>query len=149
MADAEQVATDLQSKVGNVRNVTVRRIEAGAIAQFVDAIGDPNPEYRDPELARAGKWGGIIAPPTFLGTIRGSAELDDIPFGSTTLNGGETYEFFLPVRVGDVITAVETLDGVRATSGRQGEMLIITSTTNYYNAHSTVVGRRTSVVIKR
>jgi peroxisomal enoyl-CoA hydratase 2 len=41
-------------------------IEAGHIAVFARAIGDPNPIYADPAYARTTAVGGIIAPPTFL-----------------------------------------------------------------------------------
>lgn len=149
MTDAERSAERLQEQVGRLRNVTVSQIDASMVRAFAEATDDVNPLYRDPETARRGPWGGIIAPPTFVGTIRGNAELADIEFGSATLNGGESYELFLPVRVGDVIAAVETIEAVRAARGRSGEMLIITMLTEYRNASNDVVARRRSTVIKR
>ena len=35
------------------------------IAEFADAIGDPNPVYRDRAAARAAGYPDVIAPPTF------------------------------------------------------------------------------------
>lgn len=149
MTDAERAAEKLQVQVGRLHNVTVRQIDAGMVTAFAEATGDASPLYRDPEIARRGPWGGIIAPPTFVGTIRGDTELADVEFGSATLNGGESYELFLPVRVGDVITAVETVEAVRAARGRSGQMLIITMLTEYRNASNDIVARRRSTVIKR
>ena len=40
-------------------------VEKGAVRRFADALGDPNPVYRDANAARAQGYGGIIAPPTF------------------------------------------------------------------------------------
>jgi acyl dehydratase len=149
MTSAAEAAEALAGSVGALRGFTVRRVEAQAVARFAEAIGDDDPGYHDPEVARGNRWGGAVAPPTFLGTIRADAESTDIAFGSTTLNGGESYELLRPVRVGDVIAAAETLESVRATSGRSGEMLIITTRTEYRNADNVVVGRRRSVTIKR
>jgi len=40
------------------------------IAEFADAIGDPNPVYRDPAAARAAGHPDVIAPPTFAMVAR-------------------------------------------------------------------------------
>lgn len=149
MPSAQEVAAELSGSIGAVRGVTVRRVEALAVARFAEATGESDPGYLDPEAARGNRWSGMVAPPTFLGTIRADTEATDIPFGTTTLNGGETYELFRPVRVGDVIAAVETLESARATSGKSGEMLIVTTRTEYRNADNLVVGRRRAVMIKR
>lgn len=149
MPSAQDVADQLSGSVGALRGVTVRRVEALAVARFAEATGESDPGYFDPEVARGNRWGGMVAPPTFLATIRADAEATDIAFGTATLNGGETYELFRPVRVGDVIAAVETLEGARAASGSAGEMLIITTRTEYRNADNLVVARRRSVTIKR
>ena len=41
-------------------------VERGKIREFADAIGDPNPLYRDPDYAAKTKYGGIVALPSFL-----------------------------------------------------------------------------------
>jgi len=35
------------------------------IAEFADAIGDPNPVFRDRDAAQAAGYPDVIAPPTF------------------------------------------------------------------------------------
>src|SRR5260370_20907477 len=44
-------------------------VERGKIREFADAIGDPNPLYRDPDYAARKGFAGIVAPPTLLRTF--------------------------------------------------------------------------------
>ena len=44
---------------------TVHEVERGAIRRFADAVGDPNPLYRDPDAARDAGYADVIAPPTY------------------------------------------------------------------------------------
>ena len=44
-------------------------VEKGAVRKFAEAIGDPNPLYVDEEAAKASRYGGLIAPPTFPRTF--------------------------------------------------------------------------------
>jgi hypothetical protein len=45
------------------RSVVV--VERGPVAAFADAILDPSPIYRDPDVAGAAGWEAIPVPPTF------------------------------------------------------------------------------------
>ena len=49
--------------------MTRRVATADAIRQFCDAIGDFNPLYRNREYVRNTRYGGLIAPPQFLGAV--------------------------------------------------------------------------------
>ena len=44
---------------------TVYEVGREKIREFANAIGDPNPAYRDPDAARALGHPDVIAPPTF------------------------------------------------------------------------------------
>src|SRR5262245_31236002 len=80
-------------------------VEKGAIHKFVEAIGDPDPIYRDEKAARAAGFETIVAPPTFLCTFR-AQELPDLKIvfgGRVRLNGGNEYEYYKPVYDGDII----------------------------------------------
>lgn len=44
-------------------------IERGAVRRFAEAIGDPNPLYVDEAAAKASRYGGLVAPPTFPRTL--------------------------------------------------------------------------------
>jgi acyl dehydratase len=122
-------------------------VEAGAIRLFAEAIGDPNPLYRDPEYARSTRWGGIIAPPTFLCVLNAPVPLPRFDYGTMVLNGGTVFECFLPVRPGDVISAQGRLENVRAVRGRSGEMLMTDHEVRYLNQDGQLValGRTTAI----
>ena len=74
-----------------------------AIRHFSRAIGDDNPLWNDPAYAARTRWGGIIAPPAYLETTRRGGGL---PMGLPGVAGvqiWDDYEWFRPVRAGDVI----------------------------------------------
>ena len=97
-------AQELLSKyIGTAGPISTTTIEAGAIRRFVEAIGDPNPLYVDREYALGTRWKGIVAPPTFLCTISAPLELQEVDYGTMGLNGGNVFELFRPVRLGDVV----------------------------------------------
>jgi acyl dehydratase len=83
-------------------------------ALAVKSPNPPNPLYTDESYASKTSWGGVIAPPTictgfpWLGPL-----LDKInpSMGKyrVGLNGGNEYELYEPVRIGDVLTGVPKL----------------------------------------
>ena len=93
------------------------------IREFADAVGDPNPVYRDPAAARALGYPDVIAPPTFpivLTLTAGHQVLTDPDFGidySKVVHGEQRFVHARPVRAGDVLQVVVTIDGVRAAAG--------------------------------
>jgi acyl dehydratase len=44
-------------------------VERGAVRKFAEAIADPNPLYVDETAARNGRYGRLLAPPTFPRTF--------------------------------------------------------------------------------
>ena len=55
-----------QQAIGHESAPVTHDIEKGAIIKFAQAIGDPNPLFNDEVQARKSRYGGLIAPPTFL-----------------------------------------------------------------------------------
>jgi acyl dehydratase len=100
-------------------------IEATHIMMFARSIGDENPVYHDAEKARGTEVGGIIAPPTFGAAVAQFNPDQSRPrpgvkwFGSGGtpsgiegrapsaggLNAEQHYEYFRPIRPGEVLTA--------------------------------------------
>lgn len=99
----------------------------------------PNPLYTDESYAAGTKWGGVIAPPTlctgfpWLGPL-----LDKInpTMGKyrVGLNGGNEYELYEPVRIGDVLTGLPKLVGLEEKPRDDGGvMLVINLEAQYTN----------------
>ena len=149
MSSLEEAAASIRQHVGMAGPVVTMTVEPGAIRRFAEAIGDPNPLYVDEEYARQTRWGGIVAPPTFLCTLLAPLPLPPVKFGTMGLNGGNKFELFRPVRPGDVIAAQARLAEVRAVEGRSGGMLITEREIGYTNQAGDAVATCRLVGIQR
>ena len=115
-------------------------VERGAIQRFAEAIGDPNPLWNDEATARKGRYGGLMAPPTFLRRL--ILQRPQLPFDPPfhrVLDGGSEWEYFEPVRVGDRITGVNRIIDMSERSGRLGTMLFTVTEATYTNQFGEVV----------
>ena len=99
------ITSQMRAAIGVASEPTAHDVEAGAIRRFADAIGDPNPLYRDEPAARESRYGGIVAPPHLL-AVDGPRPPDRRAAGPLPRapDGGSDWEFFEPVRPGDTIT---------------------------------------------
>jgi acyl dehydratase len=101
------------------------RYEVGAekIREFADAIGDPDPVYRDVAAAQAAGHPTVIAPPTFTAIINLKViELivADSALGldwSRVVQGEQTFDFRRPVRAGDRLVLDARIDNVMNRAG--------------------------------
>jgi acyl dehydratase len=93
------------------------------IREFADAIGDPNPAYRDRAAARSLGHPDVIAPPTFpfVLTFQASrAVIDDPDLGidySRVVHGEQRFTYSRPVHAGDALTVTVTIDSIRSAGG--------------------------------
>src|SRR5277367_2911210 len=95
-------------------------VTAERIASFCAAVGDHNPLYVDPEAAKAGPYGEIIAPPAFVASFRyADSVFDQIPhFGGGGLMGGIDLELEAPIRAGDSIRVSSEVKEIYEKTGR-------------------------------
>ena len=88
------------------------------IREFAEAIGDPNPVYRDPDAAKAIGYPDVIAPPTFPIVVAVTVDgLDDPGLGlnfTMVVHGEQRFEYRRPLHAGDVITTESTVAGIRS-----------------------------------
>lgn len=135
--------------IGTESAPVTMEVEKGAIVKFAQAIGDENPVYTDEAEARKTRYGGIVAPPTFLRSITGvRLELPfDLPF-QRLLDAGSDWEYFQPVRPGDRITAVACLTDIRERTGRLGLMVFTITKITYRNQFDEVVATQTNTLIR-
>jgi len=133
MADATLVTPEMRAWLGREFDRRTLEVEKGAVRRFAEAIGDPNPLWSDEEAARGTRYGGIIAPPTFLRLATGFPRFPfPLPF-EHLLDGGSDWAYFEPVRPGDALTAVSRLVDLREREGRVGRMLFVVHETTYTN----------------
>ena len=127
-------------------------VERGKIREFADAIGDPNPIYRDPAYAAKQGFAGIPAPPTLLRTFlyepRAAADALAVKDWSYIVHGEQEFEYFAPTVAGDVLTAQDRIVSVtEKESRRAGKLQIAVIETTFHNqrGEKVQVARRTLV----
>lgn len=140
----------LRGKIGVEWEPGVYEIEKGMLLRFVQAIDDPNPLWQNEEYARKSRYGGIVAPPTFILTI-GFEQIQQqilasIPSG-TILHGDTTLECYQPVRPGDVITATTKITNIRQRQGEKGRTAFISFEITYINQRQELVAKCRQMVV--
>jgi len=122
------------------------------IRQFADAIGDPNPIYRDKAAAQAAGHADVVAPPTFLTVLGfrfgGDSPISDPALGldySLVVHGEQRFELHRPVRAGDVLSTISRVADIRA-AGRNELMTTVTEVTD---AAGERVATTTSTLVSR
>ncbi|MGH3716783.1 MAG: FAS1-like dehydratase domain-containing protein [Micromonosporaceae bacterium] len=96
-------------------------VSRGKIREFADAIGDPNPAYRDPEAAKALGHPDVIAPPTFPFVFTFAAStplLDELGIElHRVVHGEQRFAYTRPVFPGDLLRCTVTVENVRTVAG--------------------------------
>ncbi len=121
------------------------------IAEFADAIGDPNPVYRDDAAARAAGYPGVIAPPTFAVVISNAAALPVLAEPDLDLNYAmvvhreQRFEYTRQIVAGDVLTARVTITDIR----QLGPAGLITARTEIFAAGGEHVCTASTVLAER
>ena len=139
MSTTASVVERLRERIGVTAPATEATVEAGHLKRFAEAIGDPNP-----------RWSSE-APPTFLIALAPVslhlAEAEE--YGKGWLNGGNRFEYFEPVKVGDRITATGRVADVYEKTGGSGSLLFIIFETDYVNQHGRTVAKLRGTAIRR
>jgi len=126
-------------------------ISRDKIAEFADAIGDPNPLYRDRAAAQAAGFADVIAPPTLaivVSMAASAAAVADPGLGlnyAMVVHGEQRFEYSRQLRAGDVVTAQATITDIRD-AGRNVLMttkteIVTVDGEHVCTAHSTLVER--------
>ena len=154
MMQSSVITDEMRSLIGIESEPSVYEIEREPIRRWAEAIGDSNPLYHDEETARRNRYGGIIAPLGFLGNYAYPVKVGKPPPQVPSpfwrgLAGGNEYEFFKPVRAGEVLTATTKLVDLYERQGRPGigRMLFQVMEITHRNQQGEVVAiaRHTSI----
>ncbi|MGH3736012.1 MAG: FAS1-like dehydratase domain-containing protein [Micromonosporaceae bacterium] len=96
-------------------------VSRAKIREFADAIGDPNPAYRDPEAARKLGHSDVVAPPTFPFVFTFAAGLPLLDSLGVVLrqvvHGDQRFAYTRPVVPGDELRCTVTVEGLRTMAG--------------------------------
>jgi acyl dehydratase len=130
------------------------RVTKEKIKEFVEAVGDGNPLYVDEQYARKTKFGGIIAPPTFIITCsfwapqQVSQPVRELTGARAIIHGEQELEYFKPIRPEDIITFTTRVVDTYTKTGRTGVLDFVVSETVFKNqfGEKVVVGRSTRIV---
>ena len=93
------------------------------IREFADAVGDPNPVYRDRAAALALGYPDVIAPPTFAVIVAQRAEAQVLRDPEANIDyprlvhGDERFVHHRPIVAGDRLTATLHIDSAREAGG--------------------------------
>lgn len=111
-------------------------IEAGSVAAFRDAIGEPASD---------------VVPPTFLACLIDTPPLlpEAAQYGSGWLNGGDRFRYFSGLHAGQTVTSQMRLTGAVEKLGSSGPMAILTFFTSFVGGDGTLVAEHTGTRIRR
>ena len=134
MTQESVITQEMRDVIGVESEAITYDVERGAIRKFAEAIGDDNPLYVDEEAARKSRYGGLIAPPTFMRSMSAGRSRATVqsPYPAA-LDGGSEWEYFEPVRPGDRISVTMKVSEMFEREGRLGNMLFIIRETSYVN----------------
>ena len=116
-------------------------VTAERIASFCASVGDDNPLYLDAAAAKAGPYGGIIAPPAFVACFRYADNVfEQIPaFSHGGLMAGIDIELDAPIRAGDSIRVSSRVKETYEKTGRTGTMIFAVVRSTLTNQKGEVV----------
>ena len=145
MAQESMITDEVRAIIGVETVSPPELVEMKAIKDYARAINwpdPPNPLHVDEEYAKKTRYGGIIAPWRFYTTLGRNAPRQRVPLppARVGMNGGNDYEYFLPIRPGDMITTTSKTVDIVEREGRAGKLIITTSERKFTNQNGEVVG---------
>lgn len=144
------ITDEMRAMVGVDSEPLVYEIEKGAIKKFAEAIEDPNPLWQDEDFARKTRYSSIIAPPTFITSLRAFDALSRFLAESPVkriINGGNEIEYFQPVKVGDKIAVTQRIADLREREGKLGRTVIITLEATFRNQKGEVAAKARTAIL--
>jgi acyl dehydratase len=119
------------------------------IREFAEAIGDPDPVYRDSVAAQRLGHADVIAPPTFpivltLPASMGLVEELGLDF-SRVVHGDQRFAYRRPLRAGDRLRSTVTVERVRSMADSD----LITTRTDLATEDGETVAQAWSTLVAR
>jgi len=142
--------------IGRVLSTGSATVTAEHIAAFARALGDPNPLYLDPQKARSGPFGGIVAPLTYpiafmTQAMAGGMDIF-LELGlnfMTLVHGEQEFEYARPIRAGETLTLTGRIADVYEKSGSSGTLDFVVLETEARDAEGRIVFFSRNTLISR
>ena len=161
MSEESLITAEIKAMVGKEKVYeNWDEIGRGQIKRFALAVGDNNPLYFDEEYAGKSRYQGITAPPTMIfemshniGAEMGEDGSPEDAWGrlpspfKNIIRGGNEYEFYQPVRPGDVISTANKIVQIYERPGKAGTMVFMINELTYYNQRGEKLGLNRETVI--
>jgi acyl dehydratase len=144
--------------IGRVLSTGSATVTAEHVAAFARALGDLNPLYLDPESARRGPFGTVVAPPTYpiaFMTQAMAGGMDTfLELGlnfMTLVHGEQEFEYARPIRAGETLTLTGRIADVYEKTGSSGTLDFVVLETEardtegrpVFFSRNTLISRRT------
>lgn len=113
------------------------------IRHFARGYGDDNPLFNNPSYAADTRWGGMVAPPTWLYTVDTAIVAPKLP-GVQWIYAGTSFEYERPVLVGDEFTvSVKQTKIERKSGSTAGDMALQEGEVKYFDQDEELVATAT------
>jgi acyl dehydratase len=153
------ISDDMRAQIGKRSDASSAEVDKTSIRLFARSVGHTDPIYYDEDAAKAAGYRNLPAPPGYLGTPifnpSRAAGRGVNPLAMQTprpltriLNGGTEIEYLGDICAGDVLTSESYIDNLAERTGGIGQMLIVTSKTEYKNQEGEVVAVSTGTLIR-
>lgn len=155
---------EIAAHIGEWWTPWVSEVAQPWITAFADAVGDPNPLFRDPEFAAKTVHQGVVAPPTFVEPLDADwrrfelgaeSQLEESRRSQRQGGGGGDgwcdFNWYGDIHPGDVMKAYTRWTEPYEKTGRSGKLLFTTRETVTENQHGRIIStskRATVSVIK-
>ncbi len=147
------ITEEMKARIGKQLNTKILCIDQRMVDQYLEAIGDSNPIWKDKVAAMKAGYADIPVPPGLLSTMQMEGDSPSLHMPEQShlggaVDGGGEWNFFHPVYVGDVICVTRTLQGVKERQGKLGSMILNTFEVTYMNQRSIVVARASWTTVR-
>jgi acyl dehydratase len=156
MAGKSAITPEMKKSIGTrlFEDFPPDEVSLWAINRFIEATTDENPLWRDEKYASKTRWGGIIAPPAFLHVFdpanRAFRQRPDLSHMATIMpfelpfpkmfQAFYEFQFFLPLRPGDLITSTAKIGDVYEREGKSGRMVFVRMDNEHRNQRNELTG---------
>jgi len=131
-------------------------LDRSKLGELARALHDDDPAWHDSEVAAAAGLDGVPAPPTTTvladhwrkqGALEPAIEIGmDLP---RVLHGEAAWEYLMPVRLGDELTAATIVTDVATRAGKRGgTMTFVTLETTFTNQRGELAVRQRNTLIE-